>query len=91
MSARRSAAGQGLFISAPNVFRLSYKSGSKDHPFLNKFKIMALENMSVNYTASGQYSTYDDGTPVHMQMQLAFKELNPIYAEDYNDVGGVGY
>jgi len=61
---------------------------------LNKFKVMALENMAVNYTASGQYATYDNGTPVHMQMQLAFKELNPIYAEDYDDgtgLEGVGY
>lgn len=91
MSPRREAAGNGLFIKAPNVFRLTYRSGNKNHPFLNKFKIMALENMSVNYTASGQYVTYDDGTPVHMQMQLAFKELNPVYAEDYTDVLGVGY
>ena len=91
MSAKRTAAGNGLFIKAPNVFRLSYKSGKNLHPFLNRFKIMALENMAVNYTASGQYATYDNGTPVHMQMQLAFKELNPIYAEDYTDVLGVGY
>lgn len=91
MSAKRAAAGNGLFISAPNVFRLTYKSGNKEHPFLNRFKIMALENMAVNYTASGQYATYDNGTPVHMQMQLAFKELNPVYAEDHNDVLGVGY
>lgn len=91
MSAKRTAAGNGLFIQAPNVFRLTYKTGNKNHPFLNRFKIMALENMAVNYTASGQYATYDNGTPVHMQMQLAFKELNPIYAEDYTDVLGVGY
>jgi len=26
-----------------------------------------------------------------MRMDLTFKELNPIYAEDYNGVGGVGY
>lgn len=91
MSAKRAAAGNGLFISAPNVFRLTYKSGNKEHPFLNRFKVMALENMAVNYTASGQYATYDNGTPVHMQMQLSFKELNPIYAEDHNDVLGVGY
>lgn len=91
MSPRREAAGNGLFIKAPNVFRLTYKSGNKNHPFLNRFKIMALENMAVNYTASGQYATYDNGTPVHMQMQLAFKELNPVYAEDHTEVLGVGY
>lgn len=50
--------------------------------------------MNISYTGSGTYSTYQDGTPVHMQMSLTFKELNPIYAEDYDtDEGqiGVGY
>jgi hypothetical protein len=94
MSARKTSGITNLMIKSPNVFRLSYKTGNRDHPFLNKFKVMALENMAVNYTASGQYATYDNGTPVHMQMQLAFKELNPIYAEDYDDgtgLEGVGY
>ena len=41
---------------------------------------------------NGNYATYDDGTPVHIKMQMTFKETNPIYAEDYNDdVPGVGY
>lgn len=94
MSARKTSGISNLLIKAPNVFRLSYKTGDLNHPFLNKFKIMALDNMSVNYTASGQYATYDNGTPVHMQMQLSFKELNPIYAEDYDEgigLEGVGY
>ena len=83
-----------IFISTPDVFQLTFKTGKNDHPFLNKFKPMALINMSVNYAASGPYATYDDATPVHMQMTLQFQELNPIYAEDYNnltDNDGVGY
>jgi len=94
MSAKSGSDFTNLTLAAPNVFRLTYKSGSANHPFLNKFKVMALDNMAVNYTASGQYATYDNGTPVHMQMQLSFKELNPIYAEEYDKgVGleGVGY
>lgn len=85
---------QGLFIGPPEVFGLTYKTGSQPHKFLNKFKNCALTQMSVNYTGSGAYSTYPDGTPVHMQLTLAFQELNPIYSEDY-DTGpgkdGVGY
>lgn len=87
-------AGGGAFIRSPDVFKLTYMSGAQPHPFLNKFKPMALDNITVNYTASGTYSTYSDATPVHMQMALSFKELTPIYEEDYN-VGeatlGVGY
>ena len=67
--------------------------GGDAHPFLNAFKACALSNMTVNYSASGTYATYDDGTPVHMNMSLKFQELNPIYAEDYGDdsLKGVGY
>ena len=88
------AEGAGLFIEAPNVFLLKYKTGSRDHPYLNKFKPCALTNMTMNYTGSGSYATYADKTPVHMKLILQFTELNPIYNEDYeSDVGkqAVGY
>ena len=85
-------AGAGLFIEAPNIFLLKYKSGNKDHPYLNKFKPCALTSMGMNYTGSGSYATYADKTPVHMKLSLSFTELNPIYNEDYkpSDIG-VGY
>lgn len=81
----------GLFLKSPSVFRLRYMSGGKDHPFLNQFKICALNAMSVNYTASGTYATYSDATPVHMNMTLTFQELTPIYREDYMESGGKTY
>ena len=77
----------GLFLKSPSVFRLRYMSGGRPHPFLNQFKICALNSMSVNYTASGTYATYSDATPVHMQMTLTFQELTPIYREDYIEAG----
>ena len=79
-----------LFIQAPKVFQLEYVSGQKSHPFLNKFKLCSLTDMAVNYTASGTYATYEDGTPVHIQVQCTFKEINPIYAEDYESPGNTG-
>jgi hypothetical protein len=86
-----------LFIGSPKVFQLEYVTGQREHPFLNRFKICSLAQLSVNYTASGTYATYPDGTPVHIQVLCEFKEINPIYAEDYEDqedgylAGGVGY
>jgi len=88
------ATGQGgIFLRAPDVFQLRYLQGNRDHPFLNSIKDCALTGMNVNYTNSGTYATYGDGTPVSIQMNLTFKELNPIYHEDYIDAGlpGVGY
>ena len=87
--------GGGLFVKAPNVFKLQYMSGKDVHPFLHKFKPCALTQMSVNYNGSAQYASYPDATPVHMQMTLQFQELSPIYAEDYETsregLTGVGY
>jgi hypothetical protein len=82
------------FLKTPNVFQLTYKKGPDSHPFLHKFKLCALESMAVNYTGENVYATYGDGTPVSMVMDLSFKELEPIYADDYdpnNTKEGVGY
>lgn len=82
------------FLSTPNVFDLSYMSGSNPHPFLHAFKTCALTDMSVNYTGEGLYATYGgkEKSPVSMVMDLTFKELEAIYDEDYTTVAnGVGY
>ena len=81
----------GVFIRTPSIFQLTYKKGSDEHPFLNKFLPAVLSDMKVNYTASGAHSTFYDGTPTHIRLDLQFKELNPLFKEDYDGVGGVGY
>jgi len=89
-----SGAAGGLFLTAPSVFKIQYMSGRKPHPYLNKYKICALQNLGLNFTGSNTYATYSDGTPVHMQLTLQFQELTPIYAEDYDSTegkSGVGY
>lgn len=77
------------FLTTPDIFELSYQGKAKD--YLNRFKLCALTNMSVNYTGEGNYSTYSDGAPVSMIMDLAFQELSPVYQEDYDGDEGVGY
>ena len=93
--AQGGVAGSGnFFLRTPNVFKLRYRSGSKDHPFLNKFKQCFLTDMQTTYTGDGVYATYDDGTPVSMQLDLSFKEIQPIYDIDYDEkpgTGAVGY
>ena len=86
----------GIFLKAPDIFHLRYIHNGKDHPFLNSFKHTALTAMSVNYTNAGTFASYADGTPVSIQLNMTFKELNPIYHEDYDvftekDNLGVGY
>ena len=83
-----------FFLKTPNVFNLRYRTGNRNHPFLNRFKQCFLSDMSVSYTGEGIYSTYEDGTPVSMILDLSFKETQPIYDVDYDERPGteaVGY
>ena len=84
---------QAIFLNSPKLFLLRYLKGGEDHPFLNSFKPCALTEFAVDYTGTGAYATYGDGTPVHMKVSMKFKETNPIYAEDYDkeNLSGVGY
>lgn len=83
--------GNGIFINSPDLFQFQYVAGGeRQHPFLNRFKVGVVETVSVDYTASGTYATYSDRTPVHIRMTLAFKEINPIYMEDYDDAASEG-
>ena len=68
--------------------------GKEQHPFLNAFKPCAMTGCNVNYTGSGNYSTYYDGNPIHLNLSLNFSELTPIFREDYLSEAagnGVGY
>ena len=88
----------GTFLETPNIFKLTYRKGNQNHPFLHRFKDCALSDMNVQYTGDNVYATYADGTPVSMILNLTFKELLPIYAEDYdnsddynNSGGSIGF
>lgn len=80
-------AGKGsVFLGSPNVFKLEYKTTNQD-PIagVNKFKICALQGVSVNYAPDGQWSAYEEGQPVSYTMTLGFQEIEPIYESDYQD------
>ena len=76
-----------LFVKAPHTFQLQYLHRQQgEHNFLNKFKECALIGMSVNYTPENNYATFEDGAMVSYEMQMQFKELDPVYNEDYTEL-----
>ncbi len=84
--APRRSEGQ-IFLKSPHVFRLQYifKNGNQ-HPFLNRIKMCACKNFSVTYAPDGSYMTYDDGSMTAYDVSLGFGEMNPIYADDYDNL-----
>jgi hypothetical protein len=82
----------GIFLKTPDIYQISFKKGGSAHPFLFSMKAAAMTSIQVNYTAGGTYATYDNGTPVMMNLSLSFSELAPVYKEDYTDAQqGVGF
>ena len=81
--------GGGAFLEAPDIFEIKYMDGDTGqlHNSLNKIKQSALQNMSVDYTPAGTYSTFADRdkTMIAYRMTLQFGELDPIYDTHYNE------
>jgi hypothetical protein len=93
MSVKRSQS--TLLLKSPFTFAISYISGNKQHPYLNKFKECALTNCSVNYTPYGTYMTYaGEPSMVAYELTLSFQELEPLFDDEYGnekDITDIGF
>ena len=79
-----------LFLKAPNTFQVHYlnrSSGSADeHEYIGRIKECAMTSFEVDYTPDGNYATYADGSMMSYTISMSFKELEPIFYEDYKDI-----
>jgi hypothetical protein len=81
-----------IFLYTPDIFELKYiHNGGGQHPYMNLIKPCALTNFGVNYTPASSYMTYKDGSMTQYEMSMTFAELEPIYQDDQDNVGGTGY
>ena len=77
-----------LFLKSPHTFRIKYLTrGKKTHPYIGGIKECALLSLGVDYTPDQNYSTYEDGVMTSYQIQMQFKELEPVYNDDYGSAG----
>jgi hypothetical protein len=76
-----------LFLKTPHTFKIKYVQLGQESKFLNKFKECALLSCSIQYTPEGNYAPYEDGAMSSYQMSLQFKELEPIFNDDYGSDG----
>ncbi len=76
-----------LFLKSPHVFKITYIHRGEQgelHRKLNAFKTCALQGFGVNYTPTGNYATYQDGTMVAYEISMNFTEIVPIFNDDYD-------
>jgi len=77
-----------LFLKSPHTFRIKYLAKGKDrHPYIGQIKECALLSCGVDYSPDQNYSTYEDGVMTAYQLSLQFKELEPVYNDDYGAGG----
>ncbi|PNX48686.1 MAG: hypothetical protein BV459_01810 [Thermoplasmata archaeon M11B2D] len=69
----------GAFWIYPSEFEIRFvtiQDGVQvENPYINKISVCALTDISVNYSGATDFNTFDDGSPVNIDLQLSFTEL----------------
>lgn len=97
MAAQRSnTAETSFFLGAPNVFQIKFMSNGNELRSITQIKTCALTNFTVDYTADGFYSAYEDQSangsqPIATNITMSFSELTPIYEDNYAIDDHVGF
>lgn len=72
------ATGASRFLIPPSEFEIEFLdldgTEAKRNTKLPRLTSSFLTNVDVNYAASGQYSTFTDGNPIEIMVQLSFTE-----------------
>jgi hypothetical protein len=76
------AANASRYFIPPSEFDIEFYIGSDRNIHLPKIAQCVLENVDINYASAGQYSTFVDGTPVEISLQLTFTETVVLTKED---------
>ena len=82
-------------VKAPHTFQIEYLhrgDGGQQNKYLNRIKECALLSVGVNYTPNNNYATFKNGAPVSIELSLSFKELEPVFNDQYGpDDDNVGF
>ncbi len=70
----------------PSEFDIFYYKGKGLNKAIHKHTSCVLSDFTINYTPNGQYTTFPDGTPTQINVQMTFKELG-ILTKDKIEMG----
>lgn len=71
--------GGGRYFVPPDEFDIQFMYGSSINPNLPKISTCVLQGIDVNYASAGQWTTFKDGMPVEIALQLRFKEVEIMH------------
>lgn len=71
--------GGGRYFVPPDEFDIQFMYGSNINPNLPKVSTCVLQGIDVNYASAGQWTTFRNGMPVEIALQLRFKEVEIMH------------
>jgi hypothetical protein len=69
----------------PSEFDIFYYQGGAENLNLHRHTSCVLTELSVNYTPNGNFSTFDDGMPTQINIQMSFRELALLTKDKIQD------
>ena len=72
---------QSVF-TIPNYWRISYMYNNGENPHLNKIGACYCQDVNIDYAPDGQYTTFENGMPVHTKMTVTMLEDRIITKSD---------
>ncbi len=72
---------QSVF-TIPNYWRISYMYNNGENPHLNKIGACYCKDVQVDYAPDGQYTTFENGMPVHTKMTVSMLEDRIVTKQD---------
>jgi hypothetical protein len=69
----------GRYFIPPAEFDIKFFYNGQENTNIHKISTCALVGIDVDYASAGQWTTFTDGMPVEIKMQLRFKELELMH------------
>lgn len=75
----------GAYFEIPGQFDIEFMFKNEENKFIGKISTCVLQNIDVNYSSAGQFATFDDGSPVEINLQLRFIEVDTLTRGVFED------
>lgn len=76
------------YFTIPGQFDIQFMFRNEENRFIGRISSCILEAIDIDYVSSGQFATFDDGSPVEISLQLRFVEVDTLTKEVFEDDNG---
>jgi hypothetical protein len=73
-----------MFLIPPSLFDIEFYVNGEPSEYLPKYGRCILDNVDINHAPNG-FAVYDDGSMVQTTLELAFKEMDILTRDSFND------